>query len=206
MTLVFDLGGVVLRWRPEDFLVRWLPERAPTPAAALDLARDFFQGFEGDWAEFDRGRLASADLAERIATRTGLAVEQARGVIDAIPDELQPLPDTVELVERLRRAGRRLCFLSNMPAPYADRLEASHPILRGFDAGLYSSRIGLIKPEPALFAHAEVTFGRPPAELLLIDDNPANVAAARRAGWQALRFEDAAQCESELRRLGLAPD
>ena len=36
-TLVFDLGGVVFRWRPDEFLQRLLPDRAPDAAAARDL-------------------------------------------------------------------------------------------------------------------------------------------------------------------------
>ena len=206
MKLVFDLGGVVLRWRPDEFLVRWLPERAPDAAAALALAAAVFEGFGGDWAEFDRGRLEAAVLARRIAARTGLPLETARHLIDAIPGELQPMDDTVALLERLRRAGQTLCFLSNMPAPYADHLQATHAVLGAFEAGLYSSRIGLIKPEPALFEHAASVFGAASAELLLIDDNPANVVAAREAGWQGLRFESASQCEADLRRLGFLPD
>ena len=37
---------------------------------------------------------------------------------------------------------------------------------------------------------------------LFIDDHPANIEAAQASGWQALRFESAAQCEAELRRRG----
>ncbi|MFT3819512.1 MAG: hypothetical protein QM750_18060 [Rubrivivax sp.] len=35
-----------------------------------------------------------------------------------------------------------------------------------------------------------------PAHTLFIDDDAANVAAARALGWQALRFNDAAACGS----------
>ena len=89
-TLVFDLGGVVFRWRPDEFLPRLLPDRAPDAAAAHELSARFFEGFGGDWADFDRGRIEIAPLAERIAARTGLEINEARRVIDAIPDELQP--------------------------------------------------------------------------------------------------------------------
>ena len=204
VTLVFDLGGVVCRWRPDEFLPRLLPDRAPDPAATRALVAAFFEGFGGDWAEFDRGRIDAAPLAERIAARTGLRLDEARRVIDAIPDELQPLPDTEALLRRLHADGHRLVFLSNMPRPYAQHLETAQPVLQLFEGGVFSSRIGTIKPEPALFAHAAATFGRAPPTLLLIDDNDANVRAAQALGWSAIRFESAAQCAAELARAGIS--
>ena len=197
-TLVFDLGGVVFRWRPDEFLPRLLPNQATDSAATRELITVFFEGFGGDWADFDRGRIEPAPLAGRIADRTGLRLDEVRRVIDAIPDELQPLPDTEAWLRRLKAAGHRLVFLSNMPVPYALHLESAHAVLCLFERGVFSSRIGMIKPEPALFAHAATAFERAPSSLLLLDDNETNVQAAIAHGWSAIRFENAAQAEREL--------
>jgi putative hydrolase of the HAD superfamily len=181
-----------------------LPEHAATPAAARRLALAFFQGFGGDWAEFDRGRIEVGPLAARIADRIGISTAAARRVIEAIPDELQPMPPTVDLLRRLDGAGHALYFLSNMPRPYAHHLETSHEVMRLFRRGLFSSRVGLIKPEPALLALAATTFGASgPAELLLIDDMPGNIEAACAAGWSGVVFDDAVGCVAALERLGL---
>ncbi|HEX7441675.1 MAG TPA: HAD-IA family hydrolase, partial [Caldimonas sp.] len=127
-----------------------------------------------------------------------------RHVIDAIPDELEPIPETAALLRRLHASGRRLFFLSNMPVPYARHIEASHAVLELFERGVFSSRVGSIKPEPALFAHAAAAFGVDAAQLVLIDDIAANVEAARHAGWHGLLFENARRCEADLLRLGLS--
>jgi len=60
----------------------------------------------------------------------------------------------------------------------------------------------MIKPEPALFAHAASAFGRAPEALTLIDDNETNVRAALAHGWSAIRFDSAAQVERELAKAG----
>ena len=203
MRLVFDLGGVVYRWQPVEFLPRLLPARAPTQAASQALAAAFFQSFGGDWSEFDRGALDAGELALRTAARLGFDEAEARHVIEAIPAELQPIPETVALLERLRAGGHELHFLSNMPRPYAEVLETRDGVLGLFAGGVFSSRVGLIKPEPALFAHAAAAVGGDPAALLLLDDMDKNVAAARAAGWQAIRFDDAAQCADALAGHGL---
>jgi putative hydrolase of the HAD superfamily len=203
MRLVFDLGGVVYRWKPVEFLPRLLPARAPDHAAAQHLATAFFQSFGGDWSEFDRGTLDAEQLARRTAERLGFDLPEARHVIASIPDELQPVPETVALLERLRADGHELRFLSNMPRPYADVLETRDGVLGLFAGGVFSSRVGLIKPEPALFAHAAAAFGGATGTLVLLDDMEKNVVAARAAGWQAFRFDDAEQCAVALAAAGL---
>ncbi len=90
--------------------------------------------------------------------------------------------------------------------PYAQHLESAHAVLGLFERGVFSSRIGMIKPEPALFAHAATAFERAPSSLLLLDDNETNVRAAIALGWSAIRFENAAQAERELAAAATLPD
>ena len=203
MNIVFDFGGVLFEWQPHTFMTRLLPQHAPDPAAARAVVQAFFQGFGGDWGEFDRGTIERGPLADAIARRTGLTRAEVDRVIDAVPHELKPIAGTVALLERLHARGHALYFLSNMPAPYADHLEASHGFLSLFRAGVFSARVKLIKPEPAIFAHAVEAFGIDAADTLFIDDAAHNAEAARAAGWQALHFVDAAQCEAELAQRGL---
>ena len=203
MNLVFDFAGVLFQWQPHQLVARLLPQRAPTEAAAHALVAEFFEGYDGDWSEFDRGTLAAAALADRIARRTGLTPAAARAVIDAVPHELQPVEGTVALLRRLYARGHALFFLSNMPAPYADRLDTAHDFIGLFRLGVYSGRVGLAKPDAAIFAHAAAAFGIEPRDTLFIDDVMHNVEAARRAGWQAVQFIDPAQCEAELARRAL---
>ncbi|QAZ38854.1 HAD family phosphatase [Methylibium sp. Pch-M] len=202
--VVFDFGGVVFRWQPLALLRQVLPQHAADDSGARALAERIFQGFRlgSDWAEFDRGSLQADALAARIAARTGLAAAEVRAVIDAIPPHLEAEPGTVALLRALRDARRPLFYLSNMPAPYADHLERRHDFLAWFEAGLFSARIGLMKPEPAIFRRAELDFGIDPARSLFIDDHAGNIEAARAAGWRALHFTGPADCEAALREQG----
>ncbi|MDP2008340.1 MAG: HAD family phosphatase [Rubrivivax sp.] len=199
---VFDFGRVVFRWEPEALLRQLLPQHAHDAASAAHWVAQVFQSYGGDWGDYDRGVVAPAELAQRIATRTGLAVAEARRVIDAVPDALQPLPASVAWLQRLREAGHALYFLSNMPAPVADELQSRHAFLGGFDDGVFSCRVGHNKPEPAIYEIAARRFGRPVEELVFLDDHRPNVEAARSLGWRALQFHDAAQAEAEVRAAG----
>lgn len=202
--VVFDFGAVLFQWQPLRLLQQCVPELATDETAARRLAAQIFESFtpDSDWARFDLGLVAEVELAERIAQRIGASAEQVRRVIDAIPPHLQPQAPTVALLKRLKAAGHRLFYLSNMPHPYADHLERCNAFVADFQDGIFSARVGLMKPNAAIFELAEQRFGLVPADTLFIDDHAGNVEAARARGWQAVQFVDAGSCSTELRALG----
>jgi HAD superfamily hydrolase (TIGR01509 family) len=201
--IVFDFGRVVFDWQPEALLARVLPQRAATPEAAAHWAEQVFQSYRGDWGDFDRGEVEVPALVARIAARTGLDAEEVQAVVDAAPASLTPLPGTVALLERLKRAGRRLHFLSNMPAPFAEHLERTHAFMAWFESGVFSSRAKVNKPEPAIFDQAIRQFGLAAPQVLFVDDHGPNVEAAKALGWQAVQFTGPAALERELNARGL---
>ena len=196
--LVFDFGRVVFRWRPEALVSAVIPHRANDPAAISHWAGQVFRSYDGEWADFDRGVVEPPELARRIAARTGLAESEVAAIIARCPDELVPLPDTVAWLRRWHAQGRPLHYLSNMPEPFAAHFERTHDFMRLFESGVFSARVKLIKPDPAIFEHAARVFGRAPSSLLFLDDHRPNIDAARAAGWEAVHFVDAAQAEAEV--------
>jgi putative hydrolase of the HAD superfamily len=200
--IVFDFAGVLFHWQPARLLRREIPQLAQDDASAAAWVQRFFQGYEGDWADFDRGMVGVPELVARIAQRTGLTTHEVQRVVDGVPHELQPAADTVTLLRRLRDQGHELFFLSNMPAPYADHLERQHDFIGWFRDGGFSARVNLAKPDPAIFALAAVRFGAAPADLLFIDDVLPNVQVAGACGWSGIQYESAAQAEAELRQRG----
>ncbi|EHR70044.1 haloacid dehalogenase superfamily protein, subfamily IA, variant 3 with third motif having DD or ED [Burkholderiales bacterium JOSHI_001] len=203
--IVFDFGVVLFRWRPNLLLQQCLPQRVSDEASAAHWVAQVFQSYGGDWGDFDRGTVTPATLVQRISARTGLTPAEVQAVVDAVPGELQPIAAAESLVHRLADADPDLFYLSNMPAPYADHLERTHAVLKRFADGVFSARVGLVKPDPAIFALSAQRFGKAPGDLVFLDDHPANVAAARQAGWNALHFENAAQAEAQLHEKGWWP-
>jgi len=207
LRIVFDFGGVLFHWRPIDLMQRHFPQQARDAASARTAAAAVFQGFTGDWAQFDRGVLEADELVQRIATRTGLPLVNVRELVDAVPPSLTPRQDTVALLKRLHGTGVTLHFLSNMPRLYAEHLDRTHPeLMAHFHSGVYSSHVQLIKPEEAIYRLASERFGAPGHRLVLLDDIAANVNAAQAHGWKALQFTDAASCELALQAQGWWPE
>lgn len=203
MNIVFDFGGVVFRWHPPGLLARVWPHRVPDLAAAEAAAAAFFENYSGDWGAFDQGLIDAATVVRRIAARTGWPEAEVSAVVAAVPDELQALSGTVALIQELKAAGHRLFYLSNMPEPYAEHLERTHPLRQWFEAGVFSGRVKHSKPREEIYRIAEQRFGVAPQNLLFLDDHPANITAAKARGWQALLFSNAEALRPELRALGL---
>jgi putative hydrolase of the HAD superfamily len=201
--VIWDVGAVLLRWRPAQLLRQVLPRHVHDEASAALWRRRFFHE-GGEWCAFDRGDLDAPHMAHLIARRTGLTEAEVLAVVDAVPGELQPMRESIALLQSLHRQGTRQFYFSNMPRPYADLIEKQHGFFELFNGGLFSGRAKLMKPERAFYALAHEKFNLDGMKPVFIDDHPDNVRAAREFGWDAVLFEVAGQVAGELRGLGLA--
>jgi putative hydrolase of the HAD superfamily len=72
-----------------------------------------------------------------------------------------------------------------------------------FDAMHYAAALGCAKPDPAFWAAVQQRTGFAPSELLLIDDAPRNVEAAKAAGWGAVLWDGTRRLGEVLSEHGL---
>jgi putative hydrolase of the HAD superfamily len=196
MNVVFDLGGVVVRWQPDLLIAATFDD----PAVRARVRREIID--HADWLALDRGVLPKTEAVARAAERTGLSAQVVADFLDRVPPALTPLPETVALMRRVRAHGHRLYCLSNMQHASIEHLEREHDYWDVFHGCVISSRIKLIKPEPAIYAYLLETFALRGEETVFIDDTAINLPPAQAFGIRTIRFEDAAQCERELRALG----
>lgn len=196
MNIVFDLGGVVVRWDPEAIIAGVFDD----PADRAVVRREIFG--HPDWLELDRGTLARDEAIVRGAQRSGLPEAEVERLLHHVPPSLVPIPGTVDLLHRLKARGHTLYCLSNMHFASIEYLERTHGFLDVFTGKVISCRLQLCKPEPGIYAHLLKTHGLDAASTLFIDDVEVNLKAAAQLGIRTLRFEDPAQCERELHALG----
>jgi len=188
LNLVFDLGQVMIRWEPEALVRQFFPDRCGTDAQAQELAHACFRS--PAWSAFDAGLLDTDGVAEQLALRIQEPQPRVRAMVLDIAHALTPIADSVALLHQLyqwRQAQATsvlgLYYLSNMPEPYADHLVASHGFFSCFDGGVFSGRVKLAKPDPAIYAHAESALALVPGLTVFFDDHMPNVQAATARGW-----------------------
>jgi putative hydrolase of the HAD superfamily len=194
---VFDLGGVVVRWDPDAIIARVFED----PAIRTQVKAGVFE--HPDWLELDRGTLGREAAIARAAQRTGIPASDMKRLLHAVPPSLVAFPDTVELLRRLKKKGYPLYCLSNMHFASIEYLEQQESFWEVFDGRVISCRLNLCKPEAGIYEHLLQTYALDAAETVFIDDVQKNLDAAAKLGIRTLRFESAAQCERELRALGI---
>ena len=114
-----------------------------------------------------------------------------------------PVPGSLELVERLHRAGVPLYAITNFGADTWAGFRPTAPVFDLFRDVVVSGCERLVKPDPAIFDLAARRFGHRPEAMLFVDDVLANVDGARACGWQVHHFRAAAGLEAELVARGL---
>lgn len=194
--IVFDLGGVLFHWRPEVLAA----EVFPSPEEQRLIADKFYR--HPDWLELDRGTLGVDGASARAAQRTGLDADRIATLLRRIPGHLTINEGTKSLLGRLASEGHRLYCLSNMHSHTAGILEAKLDVWEAFDGVIFSCKVGVIKPEPAIYQILLERFGLDPAETVFIDDMVENLEAAARFGIEVIHFRSADQCARELAALG----
>jgi len=194
-SVIFDIGGVILDWRPGRLLEHFYPD----PQERARMQPLIFK--HADWLELDRGALSEAEILARIAARAGRPVPELDTLFEAIRDSLVPKPDTALLLQSLQEQGVPLYCLSNMPAGIYHELRAIHDFWRHFQGVVISGLVGMVKPEPGIYEYLLGTYGLRAADTVFIDDLAVNVEAANAVGLKGLQFESAAQVAEALRQL-----
>lgn len=188
LNLVFDLGQVMIRWEPVALVRRFFPDRCGSDAQTQALAQMCFRS--PAWSAFDAGLLDTDGVAEQLAQHIQEPQPRVRAMVLDITHALTPIADSVALLQQLHQWRQAqatsvlgLYYLSNMPEPYADHLVASHGFFSCFDGGVFSGRVKLAKPDPAIYTHAESALALLPAHTVFFDDHLPNVQAATERGW-----------------------
>lgn len=180
--VVFDIGRVLIDWQPEALFDRHLgPDRRRALFDEVDL--------HGMNLSVDLG----ADLAqavEDLATRhpgwaDAIRMWQSHWLEMASPE----IPGSVRLLRALKARGVPVFALTNFGVPTYEIARAAYPFFDLFDRAYVSGRLGVIKPDPAIYAILETDSGIAPGRLIFTDDRPENVAAAAARGWQTHLFE-----------------
>jgi putative hydrolase of the HAD superfamily len=200
--VIFDFGGVILtspfeafaRYErdnglPEGFLRR-LNATNPDTNAWSRLERA-----EVDWAGF-------ADLYEAEARAAGHEID-GRAVLALLAGEVRPA-----MVEALRRCHDRLktgLLTNNFVVPGAPGQALSEGTMAGladlFDVVVESSKVGLRKPDSAIYELVCRELGVEPREAAFLDDLGVNLKPARAMGMTTIKVDDPDQALAELERV-----
>ncbi|GAA4424498.1 HAD family phosphatase [Bremerella cremea] len=195
----FDLGKVLLDF-DHGIACRQLAELLVTTEDVIQ--RDVF--VSGQQWKYERGEIDTPQFHQWLCERYEIE-PSIEDVVYAASAIFQPMPEVIEIAQRLNEAGHRMGILSNTcdahwqycldrPYSFLDELFSVHAL---------SFRLGCAKPESAIYEKAAQLCEADPKNVFFVDDRSENVEGAVSAGYDAILFQDAAQLRAELHVRGV---
>jgi putative hydrolase of the HAD superfamily len=209
--VVFDFGGVVTS-SPFEAFNRMEAERG--------LPRDLVRRIntadpDGNaWARFERAEIDAAQfdtLFAQEARALGFDLP-GRDVLALLSGDIRPR--MVAAIDWLVAHGYRTgCITNNVPAGHGAQMSATREkadaiaaVMARFDHVLESSRIGIRKPDPRIYAMACAALQVEPQQCVYLDDLGINCKPAAALGMHAIKVTGEEQALGDLEQaLGLEP-
>ena len=198
--IIFDFGGVLVNWDPHNVYNKYFANDTHAIDAFLEeinfsvwnLSQDkgypFAQAVDDLSAQFPH-------YAQLIRAYDEEWEESISGII----------PETVEVLKKLKVAGYRLYGLTNWSAEKFSIVRHKYEVFDLFEDIVVSGEVKLIKPDPAIFNLLLEKIRLHPEECLVVDDTENNLATARKMGFETILFSSPARLESELQQINLLP-
>jgi len=191
--VIFDFGGVLIGWDPRNLYSRFFPGQ--TEAMEEFLAEIEFMKWN---AHQDKGRpfVKGVEVhSKQFPHRADLISAYHENWRDSITGAID---GTVELLQKLKEKGYGVYGLSNWSAETFPIIRREYEFMNLLDDIVISGEINMVKPEPEIFEYFLKKIGRTADECLFIDDSEANIIAAKKFGFDTVRFKSPEQLKLEL--------
>lgn len=183
--IFFDCFGVLV----SEIAPQWLGAHFPKEEA-LKINADIIR-------KADLGLISEDETYSALAALCGKTAEQVKAEWKDIPHLNEEMVNTV--IE-LRKTYKTI-LLSNAITGLVEYILGEELLEKMFDEVIISSRIGMAKPDDNIFEYALSVCGAKPCRTVFTDDNPNNIAAAKKHGINGIVFKDCAQFIGELNKL-----
>jgi putative hydrolase of the HAD superfamily len=204
--VIFDFGGVITT-SPFEAFNRLERERS--------LPRDFIRSVNAAnpdsnaWARFERAEIDAAAFDSLFAEEAAGIGHWLEGsaVIACLSGDIRPA--MVTALDAIKSAGLGLgCITNNVPTGHgagmagsAAKAEAIAAILARFDHVIESSKVGIRKPDPRIYAMMCEALGVAPDACIYLDDLGINCKPAAMLGMHAIKVSGGEQALADLSQI-----
>ena len=138
------------------------------------------QELVGSWGGKGAARLGLEGTVE------DLMAELKTRFLAILDEAVQTTPGLFALLAHLKKLGIPRAVATSSRRDYAERLIGNHGMLDQLAFLLTAEDVTHGKPEPEIYLTAAARFGVDPSELLVLEDSPPGLTAAKRAGTFAV--------------------
>lgn len=139
-----------------------------------------------------------------------IVVRKIEAIVRDTMERQQPYPETFAVLAELRDQGYKLGMVTNSWQLALERLQREQTIGRYFDALVPSYEVGVLKPDPKIFAIARERLGVTAEDTVMVGDSVRDdFEAAQKCGMRAVLIDRAnnhADCEPRITDLRELPE
>ena len=148
---------------------------------------------KGIYGDMEEGKISADEFRRQVLaeSRPGSTSDMVDACMAALLTEIDK--DKAEYLNRLKERYPLYMLTNNNEISWARFLEIFRrdgiPIEDTFKESFVSCRMGVLKPNPAIYRQMLDSIGLKPEEILYIDDSPSNAKAASRLGMRGLWYQ-----------------
>lgn len=184
--IYFDIGGVLIRdFSGTDKWVQLKREMGCKSEADIKCFDRVFLPLESDAC---RGKRTIDSVSAPIRQECGISVPERFPLLHRFVDRFEPNPHLAALLPSLK--NYRMGLLTDMYPGMLDAIGARGILPHiSWDVIVDSSKVGYRKPDREIFSIAGKCAGVTGANILLVENKPDNVKAAKSFGWDAFLYD-----------------
>lgn len=197
--IVFDLGNVLINFKPEKFLLNFTNDTEKIEDFVKKIPRS------KTWFELDRGAISIEQAYQRFLKK----YPKKRNMLFKFfnnnywMDMLTPIEENVKIVKDLKANDYNLYILSSFIKEAYSYIRSKYDFLSLFDGAVLSYQEGTIKPEKRIYKILINRYDLTPKESIFIDDHKIILKPAKNFGMNVIHYQPTTDLREELRKFSI---
>lgn len=197
--IIFDLGNVLLKFKPNEFLLRFTNDKEYIAQFVLKVTRS------ETWLELDRGTTTLENARNIFLSKYPQEKDFIELFFDQWMDMLTPIKKNIEILEELKELGYSSYILSNYIKEAFSYVNSKYSFFSLFNGQIISGFENIIKPEKAIYVLLLNRYNLIPEESLFIDDILFFLKPAKKLGMKTIWNRPKTDLREELKKLDILP-
>lgn len=191
--IIFDLGNVLLRFHPEQYLSQYYDQKTMEELMIIIFCSN-------EWVDLDLGYLMIQDVINIFVKRYPQYEKEITFVLNNWTDMVSPIQENVKILKELKEKGYSLYVLSNFHKEAFESMKIKYDFLSLFDGGIVSAYVHVIKPDDKIYHLLLKECDLNAKDCLFIDDSLANIEASKRNGIDGIHLKFDVDLRNELKK------
>ena len=204
--IIFDVGGVLQLSKSPPFPFKRHSSQGVHEyvSSKLNISIDqYFDSIDQIYTKAVEGKISLKEALEKLAINLNITPEKLRKIYKSAYKKTfylnRPL---LRYIKKLKKKGYKVAILSDMWHVPKEVL-IPKKLSKIFNVSVVSCDVGVRKPNPKIYRIILKKLKFSPREIVFIDNQPWNLAPAKKLGIKTILFKDNSQLFKELNKLGI---